>query len=420
MRIQTSTLAAAATCLVVLATFAPAAAPAQPILAQGLDHPYKVDLTPGGNLLVAESGTGTHDGRVLMIAPHGRRHVLLSGLPSATVPQGDVLGPTAVADAHRTLYVLIGEGDVTEPAPPGTQVPNTAGLSSPIFSSILRAEFDPVPDGIRTGFHLDAGEMRALSDGHEVHLENDAGERVSLLVLTDFRDLEPDEVLGVRQSNPFALILHGSLTAADLEELGLSGTSLDQANFQARLEPGTAAGKRLRERTRLWVADSGMNTVLEVQAGTGRHRVLTRFPPLPNPLFPDLGPPVLEPVPTGLHLREDGDLLVTLLAGFPFPPGSAGVYRVDRATGAFTPWIEGLSSATDVLELAGAVYVLEVSADLLGGQPGRILRVARPGAAPEIVADGLIVPAGMTHDPVRNELLVTEAVTGMIKRIALD
>jgi hypothetical protein len=111
----------------------------QPILAHGLHFPYKMAMTPGGNLLVAESGTGANDGRLLMIAPHGVQHVLLSGLPSGIAPQGEPLGPTAVADAHRTLYVLIGEGDILGPAPPGSHVPNPNGWSSALFSSVARA-----------------------------------------------------------------------------------------------------------------------------------------------------------------------------------------------------------------------------------------------------------------------------------------
>lgn len=420
MRSALSTLAATAVCLVGLAALTVAPAPAQPVLAHGLDHPYKLDRTPGGNLLVAESGTGAHDGRLLMIARHGRQHVLISGLPSAILPQGEAIGPTAVADAHRTLYVLIGEGDVTGPAPPGSQAPNPEGLSSPIFSAVLRAEFEPVPDAVRTGFRLEEDAIRALADGREVTLENEDGERVSLLLLADFRDLEPDPVLGVRQANPFAMALHGTLAPADLEELGFGGVSLQAAEFLARLQPDSPLGRRLRERTRLWVVDSGMNTVIEVQADTGRHRVLTRFPHLPNPLFPDFGPPVMEPVPTGLHVRDGSELLVTLLPGFPFPPGSSGVYRVDTATGAFAPWIEGLSSATDVLEVGGATHVLELSTDFLAGAPGRILRFTDPEAAPEVVTEGLITPAGMSYDPVRHELVVTESFPGVIRRIAMD
>lgn len=420
MRTSISTLAVAAVCLLGLVAVTASPAAGQPILAHGLDHPYKVDRTPGGNLLVAESGTGAHDGRLLMVARHGRQHVLLSGLPSGILPQGEAIGPTAVADAHRTLYVLIGEGDVTGPAPPGSQAPNPEGLSSPIFSAVLRAEFDPVPDAVRTGFHLEPDGLRSLADGHEVTLENEAGERVSLSLLADFRDLEPDPVLGVRQANPFAMALHATLTEADLEELGFGGTSVQAALFHARLHPDSLLGRRLRERTRLWVVDAGMNTVIEVRGLHGRHRVLTRFPPLPNPLFPDFGPPVMEPVPTGIHVRDGGELLVSLLPGFPFPPGSSGVYRVDTGTGAFTPWIEDLSSVTDVLEIGDATYVLELSTDFLAGAPGRILRFSDPEAAPEVVAEGLITPAGMDHDPVRDELVVTESFPGVIRRIALD
>ena len=408
-------LLALAVCVALVAT----GLDAQPVLTGGLDTPFKLARTPGGNFLVAESGTGAGDGRVSLLSRFGARFTVLAGLPSAITPEGGALGPTAVADAHRTLYVVIGEGDALGASPPPTQVPNPDGISSPIFSSVLRARFDPVPDGIREGLELSAADVQALADGHEVVLENDSGERVELLLLADFRDLAPDPFLSVRQSNPFAAVWAGSLTAADLAELGFAAPSLAAANFFARLNPETPVGRRLAERSRVYVVDAGMNTVVEVHAATGRWRVLTRIPPQPNPLFPALGGPVSDAVPTGAHLRADGDLLVTTLPGFPFAAGAAKVFRIDRQTGAFAPHVEGLTSAIEVIEVGGATYVLEVSTDLLGGAPGRLVRLASPGAAPEVVAAPLIGPTGMVYDPLGDQIVVTETFTGLVRRIPL-
>lgn len=399
------------------AALAAGAASAQSILVAGLATPFKLARTPGGNFLVPESGTGADDGRLSLVSRWGERYTLLSGLPSGATPEGGALGPTGVADAHRTVYLAIGEGDVLGAGAPPVQVPNPEGLSSPIFSSLLAARFEPVPDGIRVGFELTAADHQALADGRRVVKTNDAGERVEIELLADFRDLAPDPVLSVRQSNPFAAAVAGSLTAADLDELGVEAP-VAAANALARLEPDTPLGRRLVERTRVYVADAGMNTVVEVEAATGRWRVLARVPPQPNPLFPAFGPPVMDPVPTGLHLAPSGELLLTLLPGFPFPPGAARVLAVDRATGALSPRFDGLSAATDVLTAAGATYVVELSTDFLAGAPGRVVRLA-PGATPDPVATNLIGPAGLAHDPTRNELLVTEAFTGRLLRIPL-
>ncbi len=144
------------------------AAQAQQILAAGTHSPYKIARTLGGNFLLAESGTGAGDGRVTLLTGYGARYPLLAGLPSAQNAEGAFLGPTAVADARRTLYVVIGEGDVLGPSIAGRQVPNPDGLTSPIYSSVIRARFDPPPDAVREGFTLSADDIAALADGRTV------------------------------------------------------------------------------------------------------------------------------------------------------------------------------------------------------------------------------------------------------------
>ena len=392
---------------------------AQSVLTAGTKTPFKLTHTLGGNCLLAEGGTGANDGKVTLLSLWGDRFNLLGGLPSGLTPEGSALGPTAVADAHSTLYIVIGEGDVEgESNQPPKQVANPNGPSSPIFSSVIRARFTPVPDGIRTGFQLSADDIALLADGNEVTLHNDSGESVSLLLLTDFRDFAPDPILIVRQSDPFAATVVGSLTPGDLTELGFTGSVAD-ANFSARLNPNTPLGQRLEERSTVYVIDAGMNTINEVSASTGRSRVLTRFALIPNALFPSLGGPVSDPVPTSIFVRADGTLLVTTLGGFPFAAGSSKVWNVDPSTGTATPWIEGLTSATNVIEVGGATYVLEVSTDLLAGAPGQLLRFDSPSATPTVAAGGLIGPTGLAYEPRRNELIVSETFTGVIKRIAL-
>jgi hypothetical protein len=381
--------------------------------------PYKMSMTPGGNVVVAEGGTGANDGRVSLVSRWGARYTLLEGLPSA-IAEDFPTGPTAVADAHRTLYILIGEGNVRGASSPPIQVPNPDGLSSPIFSSILRARFDPVPDAIRVGFAVASEHLRALADGRTVTLDNAAGETVELTVLTDFRDLEPDPVTRVRSANPFSLTAVGSLTGDDLVELGYPGLSIEEGNFVARLEPGGPLGRRLEARTRLYAVDSGLNTVLEVAADTGRWRVVARLPPMPNPLFPGLGGPVVDAVPTGVCATDAGTLLVSLLTGFPFAAGNARVLEVDPSSGAVTERIGGVTTATDVKVVDDATYVLELSTNFLGGAPGRVLRFDDPGTAPVVVADGLIGPTGMLVDSLHDQLIVSESFTGRLVRVGLE
>jgi len=49
-----------------------------------------------------------------------------------------------------------------------------------------------------------------------------------------------------------------------------------------------------------------------------------------------------------------------------------------------------------------------------------LVRIASPGAAPEVVAAPLIGPAGMAYDPVGDRILVTEAFTGLVRVLPLD
>ena len=407
--------------LVILAILALSAARlgAQSVLTAGTKTPFKLTRTLGGNFLLAEGGTGANDGKVTLVSLWGNRYSLLEGLPSGMTPEGAALGPTGVADAHGTLYITIGEGDARIPgAQPPQQVPNPAGPLSPLFSSVIRARFTPVPDGIRTGFQLSADDIAALTDGNEITLQNGSGESVALLVLSDFRDFVADPALISRQSNPFGAVVVGSLTASDLTELGYTGT-LEDANFAAALDPTSPLGARLEERTTVYVADAGMNTIVQINASTGRSKVLTRFALVPNPLFPGLGGPASDPVPTSVSVRADGTLLVTTLGGFPFATGTSTVWSVDPSTGAKTPWIQGLTRATNVLEVGGAIYVVEVSTDLLAGAPGRLLRFDSPTATPTVALGGLIGPTGLAYDPHRNELIVSETFTGVVRRIAL-
>ncbi|MEP6993748.1 MAG: ScyD/ScyE family protein [Acidobacteriota bacterium] len=178
----------------------------------------------------------------------------------------------------------------------------------------------------------------------------------------------------------------------------------------------------MEERSNVYVGNAGMNTITAISASTGKARVITRFPPVANMLFPGLGGPVTDAVVTSIFVRADGTFLVTTLGGFPFGAGSSTVWSVDPATGAFTPLLTGLTSATNVIEVGATVYVLEVSTDLLSGAPGQLLSfdlASAPAATPTVVAGGLIGPTGLIYEPTHNELLVSETFTGLIKRIAL-
>lgn len=356
------------------------------VSAADLKAPNKVVLTPGGNLLVAEAGNVgmPNSGRISIVDRSGARRTVLDGLPSGTAVTGDVSsGPSGLALSGSTLFITIGAGNAIVPGPrPGTEVPNPNGPSSPILSSVLMVDFSSEIDNLMSGFTLMLADHFTLANGFDLMLDN-GGERATVTLLADFRDFVPDPNLIVRSSNPFGVAV------AD-----------DQ----------------------LYVVDASLNSVVRVDINTGRAQTFLTFPRVANPLTP-MGPPMIDAVPDSIRLFGD-QLLVTLLTGFPFPAGVAGVRKVDIATRTSESFITGLTAAIDVLpvETPGGgprFFVLEFSTNMLSQPrgPGRLLRFDSPTATPVVVVDNLTSPTSLAHDPLTGELFVTEIFTGRIIQV---
>lgn len=124
-------------------------------------------------------------------------------------------------------------------------------------------------------------------------------------------------------------------------------------------------------------------------------------------------------MPDSITLRG-GELLVTTLTGFPFPPGKAEVRRVNIATGANEPFILGLTSGIDVQPLGdGAgdpLLVLEFSTNMTEGLPGRLRMITAAGVSTTI-AEGLPTPTGMAVDRRSGEIFISHIFPGLITRV---
>lgn len=77
----------------------------------------------------------------------------------------------------------------------------------------------------------------------------------------------------------------------------------------------------------------------------------------------------------------------------------------------------GLVRASNPFGAASAVFVLEISADLLNGAPGRLLRFATPTSLPEVVTSQLIGPTHMAFDGATRTLFISENFSGRIVRV---
>ncbi|MCA1580103.1 MAG: ScyD/ScyE family protein [Acidobacteria bacterium] len=346
------------------------------VLATGLKAPMKISLTPGGNLLVSEAGTGPNTGRVSLVKRDGTRTTILDGLPSglSAVGENSPSGPAGIEQLGDAWYLVIGAGDESLPgAAPGLEIANP-NPASPILSSVLKLRFSSSIDSTFGNFVLTPAQHVALKGGRELVINNPATETLRVSLLVDFPDLT-----GPRSSNPFGILAFGS---------------------------------------RLYVVDASLNAIQSVDPVTGVYVTAATFAPLSNPSPP---PPVVDAVPDSIR-STNGQFLVSFLTGFPFTPGRAEVRLVDPATGASTALLTGLNSAIDVLPVVGAAdeyLALEFSVNQSVNAPGRLLLFNPASAPPTVVASDLITPTNMAFDRTSRELFVTEFGPGRIRRLTL-
>lgn len=359
-----------------------------------LRTPLGITQSNQRNLIVSETGTGESDtGRISIVDRSGNRRTLLDGLPSGINDVGEPSGAAGVFMRGRTLYVAIGVGDVGRtvflepPLPPvPVTVVNPDPISSPIFSSVLAIHFSANVEKTPAGFTLTAANQQALANGQKVTLSNGGGNHLTIELVVNFPDYTPNPLpffaANVRLSNPFDLVVVG-----------------DQ----------------------LYVTDGAQNSVRQVDLGTGAFSTLVTFPTIPNPFTNPtppppflIGGPVVEAVPTGIRY-SDGQLLVTLFRGFPFPALST-VEQVDPSTGVSTPLISGRKAAIDVLPIDSGgdtdYLVLQLASavgpfSFLGG-PGLLLHFETPAGPPTTLASCLTNPTSMTLDEKTGTLYITE------------
>jgi hypothetical protein len=366
-------------------------------LISGLNRPLGIAQSNQRNLLVSEAGTiAPNTGRISIVDLSGHRRTLLDGLPSAINAVNERSGPYGLVLRGRTLYLVIGEGNVAVPGPiPGSALPNPNPPSSPIFSSLLAVHFSASVENNTEGFALASAHHEALADGEKIILSNGHGDNVMIELIADLLpNFTPNPLptvpANVRLSNPFDVVVVA-----------------DQA----------------------YVTDASQNSVWQVDIPTGAFATLAAFPTIPNPLFnpapppPSVGGPLLEAVPTGIRYF-DGLLLVGLFRGSPFPPGTSQVQAVDPLTGNHAPFITGLKTAIDVLPVSsggetGYLVLQHASAGPFFGSPGLLLHFAASGGAPTVIANCLARPTSMVLDEKSRIAYVTE-YAGRVVAVPLE
>jgi len=342
----------------------------------GLRTPLGITQSNQNNLIVSESGTlgVLHSGRISIVDPSGTRRTLLDGLPAATNDAGDSSGPAGVFMRGRTLYVAIGIGNTFLAS--GLPNPNPA---SPIFSSVLAIHFSAsVEKKTLQGFRLPLSAHQTLASGRKVTLSNVEGDKISVELVANFPDftIDPTTLTGFRGVNPFDLVVVGD---------------------------------------HVYVTDGGQNLVRQVDIATGTFSTLATFPNVSNPV--PIGAPTVEAVPTGIAY-SDGQLLVTLFRGFPFPPNISVVEQIDPLTGAHAPFITGLKTAIKVLPIREGSephYLVLQHTSGVGPpflppfmRPGLVLHFDTPAGPPTVITNCLTRPTSMALDEKTGLLYVTE------------
>lgn len=353
-------------------------------LVQGLQLPYKMILTPGRNLLVAEGGTGANQGRISLVTQAGTRQSVLEGLPAGVNNESKLpIGPTGLALRGRTLFIAISDGDSDAGGPtPGTTILNPKGMSSQLFSSILRADFSAELDRITAPFRLTLASQQQLADGNDVALNNGAGDSATIRVLVDFPDVRPFAPTIYKHSDPYALLL----------------------------DPNDS--------NKLYLIDAGQDTVVRVDTETGRYRVISHLPRVPAP--PPFGQ--TDSVPTSAFWYADR-LLVTQLTGFPFIKGASGAVLVNVQDGTVEPFMTGLTNVMDVISIdrgsqRARFLVLEFSGDLAAPMPapaGRLLLFDEPVPSTLMPTNAA---TSMVYDAESRDLFVSD-LFGNISRLKL-
>jgi hypothetical protein len=178
-------------------------------LTSGLIRPVGIARSSQGNLLISEANARVpNTGRISIVDLSGHRRTLLSGLPSGITDVNDPLGPMGLFMRGRTLFVLIGVGDVAIGGPiPGSSLPNPNPVSSPLFSSVLAVHFSASVEKNTEGLTLTLADQQALASGQKVTLSNGNGDAVALELIADFPNYIPFPLPtvpdNVQLSNPF-------------------------------------------------------------------------------------------------------------------------------------------------------------------------------------------------------------------------
>lgn len=312
------------------------------VIAEGLNGPMGVLLDPDGNVWVIDSGVGGET-EVEVIDPNtGETTTALIGDTARIV----MITPDGEQTEVATLPSLL----IGQEATGGARLALVDGVLYATTGAWLQAVAEEPSPNMAVVVKIEDGAVTEVARPWEIE-----------------RDENPDGF--IVESHPF----------------------------------GIAAGAG----NRIVVADAGANTLISINPNTGRFGIVAVFPGLPTPL-PDFANPTrggtneADPVPTGIAFDADGNGYVSLLAGFPFIPGTAKVMKITADGATLSDYATGLTSLIDIRTGPdGQLYAVQFAEfGEQGPAPdsGAIVRV-KEGTASEIVLSGLPFPTSLDFSP---------------------
>lgn len=332
------------------------------VVVDGLENPRHITVGPDGALYVAEAGMGGDDCHEITMEHDGEEF-------TATLCFGDSGAITRIdpetGDSERWFeglpsLAIVEDGEIEDVV--GVHDISFGPNAIPYVVIGLGAD----PD-VRDEIGEDAEFF-----GHVLTLNVMAGTFTSLADVAQFEaDEDPDADQGGHvDSNPYAL---------------------------------------LAEQDGIYVADAGGNSIVHV-AYDGDVSLVAVLPFREVDVPPFFGAPPgaqmpMEPVPTDLVRGPDGALYISELTGFPFPPYSGRVYRLNTAAAQPTPQVyaTGFTMATGLDFHGDQMFVTEFARDGVFVDEedfaAGLTRVRTVGNNQRITAGGLLFATGIAVGP---------------------
>ncbi|MEQ9423804.1 MAG: ScyD/ScyE family protein [Cyclobacteriaceae bacterium] len=165
----------------------------------------------------------------------------------------------------------------------------------------------------------------------------------------------------------------------------------------------------------IYITDAAANAIIRREAASGDLSVFAMLPNIPNPT--QVGPPTIDPVPTGI-VYDGEKFLVSTLTGFPFLENESLIYEIDL-DGNVSVYQEGFTSLVDITlgpDKRPVVLQYAVFGQGFGPMTGRITHAKGPEE--EVILDKINYPLGIARKGL-GTYYVTNSLDGIVQKITL-